>query len=77
MDLIQKRMSSRHKLMVFLVAGVSVLENNITNYLIVDSFINGYMLTASTDTIFTSCLFTFRSSSISFRSGTWTIETRE
>ena len=73
MELIPKRMSSRHRLMVFLVAAVSFLAKNLTSFLIVGSFIDGYMLIASTDAIVTLSLFIFISSSLSFRSDAWTI----
>ena len=63
--------------MVFLVAVVSFLENNLTAFLIVESFIDGYMLIASTDTIVTLSLFTFSSSSLSFMSDAWTMDTRD
>ena len=63
--------------MVFLVAAVSFLAKNITAFLIVESFIDGYMLIASTDAIVASSLFTFSSSSHSFRSDDSTMETRE
>ena len=59
--------------MVFLVAAVIFLAKNLTAFLIVESFIEGYMLIASTDTIATSSLFTSSSSSLSFRSDAWTI----
>ena len=59
--------------MVFLVSTVSFIAKNITAFLIVESFIEGYMLIASTDTIATSSLFTSSSSSLSFRSDAWTI----
>ena len=58
-DLIPKRMSSRHRLMVFLVAALSFITKNFTAFLIVEIFIEGYMLIASTDTIVTSSLFTY------------------
>ena len=43
------------------------LANYLTTFLIVASFIDGYMLIASTDTIVTSSLFTTNSLSLSFR----------
>ena len=60
MDLIPKRMSSRHRLMVFLVAAVSFIADNLTAFLIVEILIKGYMLIASTDAIVTSSIFTYR-----------------
>ena len=63
--------------MFFLVAAVSFLAKNITAFLSVESFIEGYMLIASTDDIVTSYLFTFSYSSISFRSVAWTMKMRE
>ena len=63
--------------MIFLVAVVSYLTKNITAILIVESFIDGYMLIASTDAIVTSSLFNSSSSGISFRLYAWTMETRE
>ena len=62
---IPKFMSYRHKLMVFLVAMVSSLENNLTAFLIVESCIQGLMLITSTDAIVTLSLFTYSSSGIS------------
>ena len=54
--------------MVFLVAVLSFLANNISAFLIVESFIKGYMLISSTDAIVASYLFISSSSSLSFRS---------
>ena len=68
MELIPKRMSSRHRLIVFLIAAVIFLANNITAFLIVEGLIEGYMLIASTDAIVTSSLFISSSSSLFFRS---------
>ena len=42
--------------MVFLVADVTFLANNLTAFMIVDSLIGEYMLIPSTDAIFTSSL---------------------
>ena len=61
----------------FLGAAVSFLAKNLTAFLIVEILIDGYMLIASTDAIVTSSLFIFSSSSLSFRSYAWTMETRE
>ena len=47
----------------------------LTSFLIVESFMEGYMLISSTDAIVTLYLFTFSSSSISFRLDAWTMET--
>ena len=63
--------------MVFLVAVVIFLAKNLTEFLIVDSLIDGYTLIASTDAIVTLSIFTLISSSISFRSDAWTMETRD
>ena len=63
--------------MVFLFSVVSVLANNLTAFLIVASFMEGYMLIASTYGIVTSSLTNFLSSNISFRPEAWTIEKRE
>ena len=63
--------------MVLLVAAVSFLAKNPTAFLIIESFIGGYMLIESTDTIVTLSLFTSIYSSIYFRSDTLTMETRE
>ena len=52
--------------MVFLVASVSFLAKNLTSFLIVDSFIDKYMLIAPIDAIVTLSLFNFSSSSLSF-----------
>ena len=43
MELIPKRMRSRHILTVFLLAAVSFIVNNTTDFLIVESLIEGYM----------------------------------
>ena len=67
MELIPKQISSRHRLMVLLVVAVSFIAKNLTDFLIVESFIEGYMLIASTDAIVTSSLFTSSSSCLSFR----------
>ena len=45
--------------MDFLFAAVSFIANNLTDFLIVEIFIEGYMLIASTDAIVTSSLFTY------------------
>ena len=71
MELIPKRMSSKHILVVFLVAVVSFLVKNLTAFLIVEILIEGYMLIASTETIVSSYLFTSISSSLSFRLDSW------
>ena len=47
--------------MVFLVSDVRFLAKNLTAFLIVEIYIDGYMLIASTDAIVTSSLFIFRS----------------
>ena len=73
MELIPKRISSRHRLTFFLVVAVSFIAKNLTEFLIVESFIEGYMLIASTDAIVTLSLFTSSSPSLSFRSDAWTI----
>ena len=53
--------------MIYLVAAVSSLENNITAFLIVERFIKGLMLITSTDAIVTLFLFTYISLRLSFR----------
>ena len=63
--------------MVFLVSEGSFLAKNITAFFIVDISIEGYMLIASTDAIVTFSLFSYNSSSISFRSDAWRVESRE
>ena len=77
MDLILKWMISRQSFMVFLVSLVSFLVKYLTDFLIVASFIDGYMLIASTDAIVTSSLFTPNYSIISFRPEAWTMESHE
>ena len=67
-------MRSKKRLIVFLVSLVSFLVEYLTPFLIVASFIDGYMLIASTDAILTSSLFKPRYSSLSFRSEDWTVE---
>ena len=54
-ELIPKWMSYSHRLMVFLVAAVSLLANNLTAFLVVASLIDGYMLIASTDDKLPKC----------------------
>ena len=68
MELIPKRMSSRHKLIVFLVAAVSFLAKNLNTFLTVESFIKGCMLIAPNNNIVTLSIFNSSSSSLSFRS---------
>ena len=63
--------------MVFLVAAVSFLVKNITDFLIVSSLIEGYILLASTDAIVTKFLFISNYSSLSFRSDACTMEKHE
>ena len=63
--------------MVFLVAAVSFLAKNLTDFLIVASLIEGYMLIAFSDAIVTPSLFNSDYSSISFRSYDWIMDTRE
>ena len=63
--------------MVFFVTVVIFLAKNLTDFLIVESLIKGYMLIASTDAIENSYIFTSSSSSLYFRSESWTMETRE
>ena len=45
--------------MIFLVAAVIFLANNLTSFFIVESFIDGYMLIASTDDIVALSLFIY------------------
>ena len=54
--------------MVFLVAPVIVFAKNITDFFIVESLIEGYMLIVSTDKLVTSSQFTSSYSSLTFRS---------
>ena len=61
--------------MVFLVAAVSFLANNIAAFLIVMSLIDGFMLIAPTYAIVALYLFIFSSSSVSFMSDAWTMAT--
>ena len=63
--------------MVFLVDEVIFLANNLTAFLIVASFIEGYILIEPTYTIVTPSLFNSNHSSLSFRSDYLTMETRE
>ena len=77
MELIPKWMRSKQRLIVFLVSLVSFLVKHLTAFLIVASFIDGYMFIASTDVIVISSLFNPSSSSLSFRSEAWTMESRE
>ena len=63
--------------MVFLVAVVNFLANNLTAFLIVESLVEGYMLIALTEDIVISSLFNSSSSSLSFKSDAWIMETRE
>ena len=69
-------MSSRQRLIVLLFAAVIFLAKHFTTFLTVGSLIEGYMLIVSTDAIVNSSLFNSSSSSISFRSDAWTMETR-
>ena len=64
MDIITKRMRSNHRSIILLVAAVSFHEKKLTAFLIVASFVDGYMLIASTDYIVTLYLFISNSSSI-------------
>ena len=76
-ELILERMSSIHMLIIFLVTAVCFLANNLTDFLIFESFIDRYMLVVLTYTIVTLSLFIFSSSSLSFNSDAWMMETRE
>ena len=77
MDIILKCMSSKKRLIVFLVSLLSFLAKNLTAFLIVASFIDGYMLIASTDAIVNSSIYNPSSSSRSFQSEAWTMEYHE
>ena len=77
MDIIAKRISSWHRLMVFLVSVVSFLLKNLTAVFIFNSLINRYTLIESTDNIVTFSLSFFNFSNIPFRSEAWTMEKRE
>ena len=57
--------------MVFLVAAVSFIANNLTAFFIVESCIEGYTLIASNNAIANLSIFTSISSSLSFRSYAW------
>ena len=72
-ELITKPMNSRHRLMVFLVAAVIFLENNLTAFLIFESLINRYMFTAYINAIVTFSLLTPISPGFYFRSDAGTI----
>ena len=63
-------------LILFLVYAVSPLVKNLTAFLIVESFIEGYMLIASTDAIVTPYVFIFNSSILFCRSYAWTMVRR-
>ena len=63
--------------MIFLVAAVSFLAKNITSSLIVESFIDRYLLIVSTDDFVTFSIFNFNPSSLYFRLDAWTMETRD
>ena len=76
-ELITNWMRSKHRLIVFLVSLVSFLAKNLTAFFILASMIEGYILIASTDAIIASYFFNTVSSSVSFRSDTWTMELRE
>ena len=67
-ELIPKHMSSKQRLVVFLVNDVSIFVKNITAFLVVAGLIEGYMLITSTDAIVSSSLFIPNYISISFRS---------
>ena len=67
MQLIPNWMSSRQRLIDFLVSAVIFLAKYLTAFLIVEIFMDGYMLIASTDVVFNLSLFTFNSSSLYFR----------
>ena len=77
MELIPKHMSSRHRLILLLVAAVIFLAKNLTDFLIVASLIERYMLTACTSDIVTVSLFNSNYSSISFSLDACTMATRE
>ena len=70
-------MSSRQRLVLLLVAAVSFIAKNLTSFLTVASFIEGYILIASTDDIVTPSLFISNYLSLSFRLDAWTMETLE
>ena len=61
--------------MVFLVAAIIFIAKNLTSFLIVDIFIEGYMLIASTDAIVTLSLIFSNHPSLSFSSDALTMET--
>ena len=70
-------MSSKNRLIIFLVDAVITLDKNINAFLIVVSFIEGYMLTASTDTIVTLSIFIYNYFCLSFWLDAWKMVTRE
>ena len=77
MKIIPKRIISGHRLMFFLVAMVSFLAKNLTDFLIFESFIDGYMLIESIEDIVTSYCFIFSSSSVYCSYDAWTMEKHE
>ena len=75
MELIPKQMRSNHRLIVFLVAVVTLLENNPNTFLIVMSLIEGYILAASTYDFVTTSILISNFSRLSFRSDACTMVT--
>ena len=67
----------QEKVVVFLVSVVIFMEKNITYFLIVASFIEGYILKASTNYITTPSLFISNSSILSFMLDAWSMEMHE
>ena len=63
--------------MVFLIAVVSFLANNLTAFLIVVILVEGHVLIASTEAIIIPSLFYYNFSSLYFKSDAWIMETRE
>ena len=68
-------MSSKNRLILFLVEVLITFENNITAFFIVASLIKGYMFILSINAVATSSLFIPISSSLSFRSDDWKMVT--
>ena len=68
-------MSSKNRLILFLIELLITFENNITAFFIVASLIKGYIFILSINAVATSSLFIPISSSLSFWSDDWKIMT--
>ena len=64
-------------MVLLLVAAVSFIAKNLTSFLTVASFTEGYILIASTDDIVTLSLFISNYSIISFRFDAWRMDMHE